>query len=349
MGLLEVLWLQNTCYIYDQILKSGVLNCLLDLFFTYKWNNFLHDLVQNIVLAGLQLQYADFVYPHLFGECHIAERILAAEEENKVYSASDRGNKSNLGYIGHVTRMSWLLDSKKHTLSDRDFKCQEEDDVGCGSYAFIKDDGLLLKWKDYIKNTVSTRLETQSAFLGSESSGHSAPNALDDNSMSAYGSFEPSDFYSRVTNEIESEEIYDNFGGINVNRLNDDDDDDDDITGVRNINNNDDDDPIDNLFYELNSMRFSHLKINYNFDTEYNESDENEDEDEDGNEKENGNDEESNDDFYDNDDDDEDFFDDYSSEDASDAMIHRGVINFAHSHNGNLYINDDGEYAFFDE
>lgn len=452
---LEVLWRLNTRYICDQITKSGVLNNILDLFFAFKWNNFLHDSVHNIIVTGLQYQYSDFMYPYLFSECNIAERILKAEDENNIYNENGFKRGSNLGFIGHITRISWLLDNKNNISSDTYQQENNEDTMpnSCGSHTFIKNDTILLKWKEYIKNIVSVRLESQSIFLGSQndfncnnSSNNSNSNssssninryvdfdAIDyddndgyddviDNSMSAYGSFDPSDFYSRVTKEVENEdEIYDNY---EINK------DTSPIMSPSNpITNNNcddendgDDDPIQHLFYEFNTNRFAHLKMNYNFNNIYNhhlnhhnnsnsnssDDDDNDDDDinssgsgsnddvisdDDDDEEENSNEESDKiNDFYgdnfdggDNsgsleyDDDDDDVYNDGSDsgsgsveeeenergevEDASDAMIHTGIVNIADHHHhqqqqqlnhhnglndGHLYINDDGEYAFFD-
>ena len=388
--LLEVLWRQNTRHIYDQIIHSGALKRLLDLFFAYKWNNFLHEYVHNVIVTGLQLQYSDLLYPYLFCDCNIVERILAAEAENKVYNEDGLKKGSNLGFIGHITRISWLLDGKNHFSNESHRYLQgKEDRKGEEETSEAKNDSILSKWKEYIKNTVLPRLERESIFLGmnaspnttNSSSGNSRNNNqndfndtddndsgvvdYDDDSMSAYGSFEPSDFYSRVTKEVESEELYEIYDAIDIDRSNA-------AIGSSGLDidgSADDDDPIDHLFYELNSKRFSHLKMHYNFGNGYdrNESDDASDEnahdydviddddddnvnriddfyDEDENENENENENEEDDDVNELG-----FEGAYNDEDASDAMIHMGAVNIAHNGNGDLYINDDGEYTFLNE
>lgn len=339
-------------------------------------------------MTGLQLQYSDLLYSYLFCDCNIVDRILSAEAENKIYNENGLKRGSNLGFIGHITRISWLLDGKNHVSNEsRRYLHEEGDEKGekgsCEST-------VLSRWKEYVKSTILPRLERESIFLGMNSnsnSGSSTGNSrntissgfndtyyndgggivdFDDDSMSsAYGSFEPSDFYSRVTKEVESEELYEIYDAIDIDRSNAT------VSGGLDIDGSgagDDDDPIDHLFYELNNKRFSHLKMSYNFGSGYNDRNEGDDNDENDDlsgENSHGDDviDDVNriDDFYDenNDDDDSDdvnglnFEGVYDDEDASDAMIHMGAVNIAHDGDddddsgGDLYINEDGEYTFF--
>lgn len=68
------------------------MNVLLDLFFHYSMNNFLHTQVQNCLEYALVPMIEDedtirtdenVMYTHLFVECRLLERILEAWEENE--------------------------------------------------------------------------------------------------------------------------------------------------------------------------------------------------------------------------------------------------------------------------
>ena len=354
---MEALWHQNTRRVYEQIIGAGLFNSLLDLFFGYKWNNLLHDSVMSIIVAGVQLQCSEFVYPHLCRECHIVERILAAEDENKAYNkeSSVKGG-SNLGNIGHITTMSWILDNNNNNNNNsnnsnddnnnnnNDDDEEEDEDSGGGRggvSAYIDNETLLHKWKDYISNVVSPRLSNQSKCLGSENENKSDDNDDDDyydNSMSAYGSFGPSDFYSRVNKEAESEEEEEE-------EEDDDDDDDNNVSGYGCVsndndnNNNNNNNNFDNhLTYGLGGNQTYHcLPVNVNYDVSRNDRyDDDEEEVVEGYAFE---DEMNEDDFDDCDD----------AEDASDAMIHTGAVNLVHHNNDGVWINEDGERTFFED
>ncbi|BFZ60654.1 sporulation-induced protein [Saitoella coloradoensis] len=82
-----------------QFLEHAVLPTILDLFFEYPWNNFLHnvvyDVVQQVLLGSMPSGYARELAIDVFGRGRIIERIFEGQKR------SDE-SKYRLGYMGHL-------------------------------------------------------------------------------------------------------------------------------------------------------------------------------------------------------------------------------------------------------
>uniref|UniRef100_A0AAQ5YRZ9 Protein phosphatase 6, regulatory subunit 2b n=1 Tax=Amphiprion ocellaris TaxID=80972 RepID=A0AAQ5YRZ9_AMPOC len=101
----------------QELCRLNTMDLLLDLFFKYTWNNFLHLQVELCVAAILRpcahemrLQPAtsensahNLMVTHLFQHCHLVQRILEAWEENDKMQ-SEGGMRR--GYMGHLTRIA---------------------------------------------------------------------------------------------------------------------------------------------------------------------------------------------------------------------------------------------------
>ncbi|XP_072463722.1 serine/threonine-protein phosphatase 6 regulatory subunit 1 isoform X4 [Notamacropus eugenii] len=104
----------NNAAVTGELLGMDTLNAMLDLFFTYVFNNFLHSQVETWVSSVLSAAAAageDGPEPpapnpavrHLLQKCRLVERILGAWEENdRVQSEGGRRK----GYMGHLTRIA---------------------------------------------------------------------------------------------------------------------------------------------------------------------------------------------------------------------------------------------------
>ncbi|KAK1324859.1 hypothetical protein QJS10_CPA01g00546 [Acorus calamus] len=95
-----------------ELIRLGALQRILDLFFEYPYNNFLHHHVENIILSCLESNKSAFT-EHLLRDCNIVERILHAEkhftlsaEPNKPTVPAEGRSPPRIGNIGHLTRMS---------------------------------------------------------------------------------------------------------------------------------------------------------------------------------------------------------------------------------------------------
>uniref|UniRef100_A0A8C8SUX8 Protein phosphatase 6 regulatory subunit 1 n=1 Tax=Pelusios castaneus TaxID=367368 RepID=A0A8C8SUX8_9SAUR len=101
-----------------QLLELDALNTMLDLYFRYSYNNFLHAQLEACLSAVLQspapTQSAEGdlqalpdspVVKHLLQKCRLVQRILSAWEENEQTAAGGQRR----GYMGHLTRIANTL------------------------------------------------------------------------------------------------------------------------------------------------------------------------------------------------------------------------------------------------
>uniref|UniRef100_F6T903 Protein phosphatase 6 regulatory subunit 1 n=1 Tax=Ornithorhynchus anatinus TaxID=9258 RepID=F6T903_ORNAN len=102
----------------EELLDLDTLNTLLDLYFHYVYNNFLHSQVElcisNLLSSGPPGQgdgecdtptqnTHNAVVKHLLQRCRLVQRVLSAWEENdRIQAAGGRRQ----GYMGHLTRMA---------------------------------------------------------------------------------------------------------------------------------------------------------------------------------------------------------------------------------------------------
>ncbi|XP_020648358.1 serine/threonine-protein phosphatase 6 regulatory subunit 1 isoform X1 [Pogona vitticeps] len=106
----------NNTALQDEIIELGAINTMLDLYFKYTYNNFLHAQVEACLSNVFSSHTGDEtienhpeplpespVIQHLLQKCHLIQRILSAWEENE-QSQSDGGRRK--GYMGHLTRVA---------------------------------------------------------------------------------------------------------------------------------------------------------------------------------------------------------------------------------------------------
>uniref|UniRef100_A0A671VL62 Protein phosphatase 6 regulatory subunit 2 n=1 Tax=Sparus aurata TaxID=8175 RepID=A0A671VL62_SPAAU len=97
----------------QELCRLNTMDLLLDLFFKYTWNNFLHLQVELCVAAATETPSEppvttensahNLMVTHLFQHCHLVQRILEAWEENDKIQ-SEGGMRR--GYMGHLTRIA---------------------------------------------------------------------------------------------------------------------------------------------------------------------------------------------------------------------------------------------------
>lgn len=88
----------------DQFIKQGSLKIILDLFFGYRWNNFLHSIVEQIILTILDGQNDD-LKNDLLVTAGLLDRIVEANKINIAESA-EKPRNARLGYMGFLTTIS---------------------------------------------------------------------------------------------------------------------------------------------------------------------------------------------------------------------------------------------------
>lgn len=176
LELVESVVLTNSAFVFDALLHSGIMSTLLDLFFQYKWNNFAHQSVFNVVTTVLPSPHEELAR-HILVDCGLVDRILAAEQDNAAQFAQTR---VSYGYIGHLTKISSLV----NRLSARN--------------AFVHD-CLAARpgWSQYVDGLLCHRVEQESRRLGG---GRASPHVVpmdgddsDDDDPAIYHGFDDCD------------------------------------------------------------------------------------------------------------------------------------------------------------
>ncbi|KAF8867842.1 SIT4 phosphatase-associated protein-domain-containing protein [Mucidula mucida] len=91
-----------------RLLELKVMPTLLDLFFEYPWNNFLHsavyDIIHQILTGNLESGYNRELAVSLFRDARLMYRIVEGQKHNDVENAKPKGVR--LGYMGHLHMIS---------------------------------------------------------------------------------------------------------------------------------------------------------------------------------------------------------------------------------------------------
>ncbi|XP_042328878.1 serine/threonine-protein phosphatase 6 regulatory subunit 1 isoform X3 [Sceloporus undulatus] len=109
----------NNAALQNEIIELGALDTMLDLYFKYTYNNFLHAQVEACLSNVFSSHTIDEtienhsdslpvnpIIQHLLQKCRLIQRILSAWEENE-QSQVDGGRRK--GYMGHLTRIANAL------------------------------------------------------------------------------------------------------------------------------------------------------------------------------------------------------------------------------------------------
>ncbi|XP_073309780.1 uncharacterized protein [Primulina huaijiensis] len=110
-----------------ELVSSGAIQRVLDLFFEYPYNNALHHHVESIVYCCLESKNSA-ILDHLFLECNLVGKVLQAEKRpmlsadvnQQTLPASGR-QAPRAGYFGHLTRIS----NKLTQLGNNDTRIQK--------------------------------------------------------------------------------------------------------------------------------------------------------------------------------------------------------------------------------
>lgn len=110
--LLTALLSTNTHSVNLQLVKLGTIGVLLDLFFTYTWNNFLHTQVEQSIGRILTNkptsdEEGNKVHPlldQIFNEYKLVQRVLDIWDENE--QEQTKPGKHRRGYMGHLTKIA---------------------------------------------------------------------------------------------------------------------------------------------------------------------------------------------------------------------------------------------------
>lgn len=93
--------------IHESLANLGTFQTLLDLFFKYTWNNFLHTQVQQCLALAINCGHRDtndIIYCNIFIKCKLIDRILEAWDKNE--SKQNKENGVRQGYMGHLINIA---------------------------------------------------------------------------------------------------------------------------------------------------------------------------------------------------------------------------------------------------
>ncbi|XP_069124806.1 serine/threonine-protein phosphatase 6 regulatory subunit 3-like isoform X3 [Argopecten irradians] len=109
--LVSALALTNSHSVIVELANLGTMGVLIDLYFKYCWNNFLHTHVSqciNTVLYNSPIETEGkkehLLLVQLFSEFHLLQRIMEVWEENDQQQSREKGRRR--GYMGHLTKMA---------------------------------------------------------------------------------------------------------------------------------------------------------------------------------------------------------------------------------------------------
>ncbi|CAN4080275.1 unnamed protein product [Withania somnifera] len=95
-----------------ELIRLGAVKRILELFFEYPYNNFLHHHVETIIISCLESKNIQFV-EHLLSDCNLLVKILEAEKNSalpadpsKPTATVEGRSPPRIGNIGHVTRIA---------------------------------------------------------------------------------------------------------------------------------------------------------------------------------------------------------------------------------------------------
>ncbi|XP_052179613.1 LOW QUALITY PROTEIN: uncharacterized protein LOC127792962 [Diospyros lotus] len=109
---LSVLVTASCKTIEKELIRLGAIKRILDLFFEYPYNNFLHHYVEHIAVSCLESKNASFV-EHILHDCSLVTKILEAErnctlapDPSKLTVPAEGKSPPRIGNIGHITRIA---------------------------------------------------------------------------------------------------------------------------------------------------------------------------------------------------------------------------------------------------
>ncbi|XP_049763166.1 serine/threonine-protein phosphatase 6 regulatory subunit 3 isoform X1 [Schistocerca cancellata] len=103
----------NNVAVNKEITELGTVEVLLDLFFKYTWNNFLHTQVEKCIAFALNSELTCtnsddsqtyVLLSHVFIQCKLLQRILDAWEDNDTKQSKPGGVRC--GYMGHLIKIA---------------------------------------------------------------------------------------------------------------------------------------------------------------------------------------------------------------------------------------------------
>ncbi|KAL3833706.1 hypothetical protein ACJIZ3_008442 [Penstemon smallii] len=131
---ISVLVAVNSEVAEKELIRLGAVKRILELFFEYPYNNFLHHHVEHIVTSCLESKNSEFV-EHLLRDCNLIGKILEAEknfslaiDKSKPTVPSEGRSPPRIGNIGHLTHIANKLVQLGNSNSEIQTFLQENSD-----------------------------------------------------------------------------------------------------------------------------------------------------------------------------------------------------------------------------
>ncbi|KAI8568448.1 hypothetical protein RHMOL_Rhmol02G0200300 [Rhododendron molle] len=128
---ISVLMTVSSEAVEKEMIRLCAVKRILDLFFEYPYNNFLHHHVEHIIMSCLESKSASFI-EHLLNDCNLVGKILEAEANFTLAADPDKPTipaegklAPRIGNIGHTTRISNKLVQVGNNNSDIQAYLQE--------------------------------------------------------------------------------------------------------------------------------------------------------------------------------------------------------------------------------
>ena len=153
MELLEATILTNTEYVFAEFSKTEIVPILLNLFFQFKWNNFLHQSVHNILATTISSPH-EGINGSIFNNGSFITRLLAAVNEDAEEKKANPNSQTS-GYIGHLTKLTTLIVARSESVQAIRAAALESPEVA-------------QSWKEYVEGSYAERFQKESVKLGSK-------------------------------------------------------------------------------------------------------------------------------------------------------------------------------------
>ncbi|KAL3275427.1 hypothetical protein HHI36_020188 [Cryptolaemus montrouzieri] len=204
----------NNNDLLQKIISLGTFPLMLDLFFKYPWNNFLHTQVERCLVLALKTYVsedsddtANALCKHLLENCKLIDRILGAWKEN---DEKQKAKGVRQGYMGHLINiLNELIDSCSKTYFGQFLKENHPQ-----THASLE---------EFKENTLKAVNETQRALLGGAHPYFSNNNDSGDYSDSVVpqsAAFQQQQVYTEYQMQYLNSRFIDGYSGFNDDAFN---------------------------------------------------------------------------------------------------------------------------------
>nr|KMM64977.1 extragenic suppressor of kinetochore protein 1 [Coccidioides posadasii RMSCC 3488] len=142
-------------YLKIMFYKHNVLPTILSFFFRFPWNNFLHnvvyDVIQQALNGSMEQGFNQALVVNLFEEAEIPAQIVKGQRAN---DEAEAAKKTRLGYMGHLTLISEEVVKFTERLSPEALPKE------------IMKTVLHPDWVNFVENTLAETRERDNAILG---------------------------------------------------------------------------------------------------------------------------------------------------------------------------------------